>query len=100
MALTRGIPIALIVVVPLGTWSAYNVARGLPLVPEPRRMNDVGAAPTGYVSWGHTWITTIYQGGDMAYPVWSKHYGAIRIHPRAYDSAAERERVEALLADL
>ena len=99
-ALVRGAPIALIVVAPLGVWSAHNVARGLPFIPQPRIMQDGSPAPEGYRDWGRTWIATIYQGADMAYPAWSKNYGAIRINPRAYDSPAERGRVEALLADL
>jgi len=99
-ALRRGMAVALIFSAPILIWSGYNVARGLSLVPDPFFFQDGRPTPHGYLAWGNTWITTIYQGGSFAYPLQNKSYDRIRIDPAAYDSTEERTRIEALLARL
>ena len=98
-AVRRGVAVALIVALPIGAILARNVAQGLSLIPQPG-MHDGSLPPQGYLAWGNTWITTIYQGGQMAYPMWQYRYGDIVIDESAYSSEDERTRVEELLARL
>lgn len=98
-ALWRGLVVALVVALPLSALLVHNVARGLSLVPQTGMLYG-DPKPLGYLAWGNTWISSIYQGGAMFYSASQRIYSQIVIDPRAYDSAAERQRVEALLERL
>lgn len=96
LALQRGLAIALIVALPLTVLLARNVARDLSLVPQTGMLFG-DTKPFGYLAWGNTWISSIYQGGAMFYSASQRIYSEIVIDPRAYDSEDEQRRVEALL---
>lgn len=96
VALRRGLIIALIVALPMAALLARNVARGLALVPQTGMLYG-DPKPAGYLAWGNTWITSIYQGGAMFYPVSQRVYRDIVIDPDAYASDAERAAVEVLI---
>jgi 4-amino-4-deoxy-L-arabinose transferase-like glycosyltransferase len=97
----HGALLALLVALPLAAWTARNVAVGLPsLMPPPMTMPDGSRAPVGYLAWGRTWLADEYQRAGWGYPVNRFAYANIAIDAAAYDDAAERSRVEALLAAL
>jgi hypothetical protein len=98
-ALRRGLVIALIVAVPLGGLTAHNVMQGLSVIPQ-AGLHDGTPPPHGYLAWGNTWITSLWQGGEMFYPVAQRNYAGIVIDPTAYADETERRKVEDLLAKL
>jgi len=99
LALARGLVIFLIVSLPVLALLVRNVSQGLSVIPRPGMM-DGSQPPQGYFEWGNTWITTLTQGGLMAYGVWQFQYKRIEIHPDAYTSDGERQEVTALLDQL
>jgi len=98
-ALVKGTVIFLIVALPISAFLIRNVSQGLSLIPQPG-MADGSQPPHGFFAWGNTWITTLTQGGLMAYGVWQFQYQRIEIDPNAFASDDEREEVIALLDEL
>jgi hypothetical protein len=97
--LARGMVIFLVVALPISALLIRNVSQGLSLVPRPGMM-DGSQPPLGYFEWGNTWITTMTQGGLMAYGVWQFQYQRIEIDQDAYTSDVERQEVTTLLNQL
>ena len=97
LALRKGLICALLVAIPISLWSIRNVSQDLAFIPDPF-LQDGGRSPRGYLSWGNTWIVSIYDGAAMAYPLQDRAYESIRINERrAFDSQEETLRVAALL---
>ena len=97
-ALVRGLALSLAFVAVLVPWTVRNAARfGLfqPLAPATATMPGEFVA-RGYGRWVKSWIT---RPGDVELFVWSVEERAIdpaRLPDEAFDSPAERARVEAL----
>ena len=101
LAIQRGAILALLVALPVAAWGARNLAVGLDGVwPAPITMPDDSRPPTGYLAWGRTWLADEYQRAGWGYPVNRLNYANIVIDGAAYDSAEEKARVEALVAEL
>jgi hypothetical protein len=100
-AIRRGTVAAIVVGLSFAAWTARNIAVGLPsLLPIGMVIPNGAPTPYGYLKWGSTWITEEYQRMGWAWPVNHMSYGSIAIDSKAYDSAQEKARVEALLAEL
>ncbi len=100
-AIRRGAVAALIVVLPLTAWLVRNNRAGLPLMPPHLVMTpQIAPSPYGYAAWGATWISEEYQRMGWGWPLTFMEYKQLDIDAKAFDSAAERERVMALLGKL
>ncbi len=99
-ALRQSAIAAVIVVLPLVGWTARNLAVGISIFPAPLVLPDNAPAPYGYMKWGSTWVSEEYQRMGWAWPVNRLRYDTIQIDSKAFDSEAEKARVEGLLAEL
>lgn len=100
-AMQRGAILVLLVALPLAAWTARNFAVGIErLWPAPMTLEDGSRPPTGYLAWGRTWLADEYQRAGWGWPVNRLAYNRITIDAAAYDSAEERARVDALVAEL
>jgi hypothetical protein len=96
-ALGKGLIIAVIVAIPLGTWALRSVSLGLSLVPDVTWTKYGGE---GYLTWGFTWKTSQYQNPDWEYPIATGMYSQIRIDPEIYVNDHEQNTVTRLLDEL
>lgn len=92
--------VAVLVALPLAAWWLRCVTLGLTALPAVATMPDGSPAPAGYIAWGNGWTLDQYEYPLWNYAIYKYNYPAIRIPDRAYDDAAERRIVEALLAEL
>ena len=99
-SLRRGVVIAVIAALPAGTWIARNVLLGLSPLRPAVVLSDLSPAPVGYLSWAQTWHDSQYLIPGFYYPLNSHDYSGIVIPASAYADAAEKARVDALLAEL
>lgn len=100
-SLLRAVAIAVIVFAPLGAWFVHGLAKGLPL-PAGRYLvtADLEPKPVGFFRWSQLWLHDQYEQRDTMWVTAARSYSEIRIPERAYGTQEERERVEALLAEL
>ena len=100
-AVARGMLVALILAVPWGAWTVRNVAVGLPrLYPTDMVMPQGKRSPLGYISWVRTWLIYEYERPGALWGPNRFDYKSIYIPDRAYRSATEKRKVEALLGRL
>jgi hypothetical protein len=99
-ALRKGLIVLIGLALPLAGWSLRSVSQGLPALPPMAVMADGSPLPAGIMTWGGTWSSKEYHLNLWAFPVFTKSYSAVAPPPQAYANAAEKGRVEALLAEL
>ena len=99
-ALKKGLVLLLLLLIPLGSWTARNVHVDIPLFPQNMTLPEGSHQPTGYLKWGWTWITEEYQRPGWGWGVNRHNYDSISIDSSAYDSIEEKDRVDALLNSL
>ena len=100
-ALSRGAIVAVILALPWGAWTIRNIAVGLPrLYPTAMTMPDNKPSPLGYTSWVRTWLLYEYERPGALWGPNRFDYKSIYIPDRAYRSATEKRKVEALLGRL
>ncbi len=63
-------------------------------------MPDNAPAPIGYLKWGSTWISEVYQLAGWGFGVNRFNYDSIHIDNKAFDSPAEKQRVMGWLTKL
>jgi len=100
-AFKKGLILLLLISIPIGVWTVRNIHVDLPsLFPQNMTFPEGAHQPTGYMKWGWTWITEEYQRPGWGWGVNRFNYDKISIDNKAYDSTAEKNRVEVLLEDL
>lgn len=98
-ALRRGLLIALLMAVPIGGWSARNVAAGIPLMPQA----DYGVGHLrgqGYYDWLATWTSEFYEDTLASFPFAERKYSTVRIPERVLESSPRPADLQRLLQDL
>jgi len=91
---------AMILLVPIVGWTARNIAVGVPVMPSAMVVPDNAPAPSGYLAWGKTWISQVYQLPGWGFGVTRFNYDSIQIDDKAFDSPVEKQRVMGWLAEL
>ena len=99
-AIRRGAVAAIILLLPIAGWTVRNVALGVPVMPATMVMPDNAPAPIGYLKWGSTWISEVYQLAGWGFGVNRFNYDSIHIDNKAFDSPAEKQRVMGWLTKL
>jgi hypothetical protein len=100
LALRKGICIALIILVPLGGWTARCVYQGLDYTPPYGLTPEGKQLPSGMMNWIGTWLDNQY---DLGASVWALvHFDYVSFKPpqRAFDSQGEEMEVHTLLGQL
>ena len=97
VALRRGLVIALLMLVPLGGWSARSVSVGLGPLPKMVVVAENARVPAGVLAWGSTWSTNEYHLPTWAFPVFTLQYSTIDPPPEAFDNPVEEARVRGLV---
>jgi len=97
----KGLLIALILSSTWGGWALRNIIVDLPsLFPSDMIMPDGSRPPTGYLKWTKTWITHEYERPGALWGINRKNYDKISIPERAYNTDAEKIKIEELLVKL
>jgi transposase len=100
VAIRKGSLIALIILVPLGSWTARCVSQGLDYTPPFGLTPEGQPLPSGMLDWTGTWLDNQY---DLGASVWTLvHFDYVSFTPphRAFDSQREELEVRTLLEQL
>jgi hypothetical protein len=100
-AIRRGVIVVVLVSIPLGLWTARNVAVGIPILPPARNwmLPDGTQGPLGYLAWLKKWVTTQDQRSAAMF-FETNHFDKIHILPSRFRPADQDAKVDGLLADL
>jgi hypothetical protein len=100
-AIKRGVILVVLVSIPLGLWTARNVAVGIPILPPARiwMLSDGTQGPLGYLAWLKQWVTTQDQRSAATF-FETNHYDLIHILPSRFRPADQDAQVDQLLKDL
>jgi len=101
LSLSRALIVVGLVALPLGLWTARSLSLDLPL-PINRYLvtEDLRPKPMGFTHWVRLWVHNQYEQMETIWIAFTRNYERIQVPDRAYGSRAERQRVEALLAEL
>ncbi|MBM3567459.1 MAG: hypothetical protein FJX46_01740 [Alphaproteobacteria bacterium] len=98
-AIRRGLLVAVIASLPLGAWTARNLAVGLSALPKSDYNVGLGK-PQGLLDWLTTWTYRQYDGATVIDAIANRRFDRVRFPNHAYRDAGEREQVATLLARL
>lgn len=103
IAVRQGTLLCMVIIILLGSWWARSVSVGLGWYPSPYFSPVHGSLPTGYLSWGKTWVTNQYEALGYLYPIHvGTQYSKISVLPGVHadpESRTEADRLLTLLAE-
>ncbi len=101
IGLLRGVAVAVCLALPLGSWTARNLAAGVPVLPTARQwmLPDGSRGPLGYLAWLREWVTNEDQRSAAAF-FQVDTYQMIHLLPGSFLPAGEAARAQTLLDQL